>query len=116
MTPYKHPPLERLLELIHEDPTQFRTGFDAWVANNQGLFTSMVEQAFRVQARGVGHYSIGTIWEVVRHMAFMEGRPRPLNNNWRADAARLMMLAYPMLNDMFVLKDRYSHRLMAPND
>lgn len=116
MLPYKHPPLERLLELIHEDPSQFRTGFDAWVANNQGLFQAMADQALAIQARGHKRYSISTIWEVTRHMAFMSGVPQSLNNNWRADAARLMMLAYPMLNGMFELKARYSHRLMAPHE
>ena len=114
MIKHKHPPLETLLETIHECPTGYMEGFDAWVANNQSIFESIVDQAYLVHARGHKHYAIATLWEVARHHAMLAEKNSEfkLNNNWCADVARLIMATHPMLSGMFTLRSRFSHRLM----
>lgn len=103
-------PLHELLAVVYDDATAFQPGFDRWLQDNLPIFESVVAQARKVRARGFQHYAIATLWEVARYhtnLAEKDGSFK-LNNNWKADVAQLILLAYPeeFPADFFELRRR----------
>lgn len=103
----------RLIGIVQENPDVFQHGFDVWLSHNRSVFDGIVTQAMRVRARGFKHYAIGTLWEVARHHSALSEKygTFKLNNIWRADVARLIMLAYPQFEDFFEVRERRTSRL-----
>ncbi len=77
---------------------------------NPGVYAYAVRISRYTKARGVNHYGIGAIWEIMR-FKYLEthGDIYKLNNNYRAWYARRIMALEADLAEFFSIRD-------CPND
>lgn len=75
-------------------------------ARNPQVYRFAVRVARFMQARGLTHYGIGAVWEIMR-FKYLEttGDIYRLNNNHRAFYARLIMASEPDLAGFFVVRE-----------
>ena len=107
---FPHLSKESLLAVIYRHGEEFAKNFDGWFDANEDIFAYMVERAWTFRKLGRAHFGISELWEHGR--LFSQHREQnssfKLTNFWRADVARLIMLAYPKRfpADFFKLRDR----------
>jgi hypothetical protein len=114
-TTFPHLTKRALLEVIYDNPLVFAIEFDAWINDNEDIFAYMVERAWMFRKTGRPHFGISELWEHGRLFSHLRERQSQfkLTNAWRADVARLIMLAYPKRfpDDFFRLHRRNENLL-----
>lgn len=102
-----------LAPVVPEDDPRAGTMLERAVrfhARNPHIYRGAVAICRRLKARGVQHYGIGAIWEVLRFEYVMTfGDIYKLNNNFRAWYAREIMATEPDLAGFFSTRE-------CPND
>ena len=81
--------------------------FEDFHHGNPHIFESLRHMALDLKARGVTHYGIATLFEVLRWQSDMQTNDEPfkLNNNYRSRYARLLMKREPRLAGFFSLRE-----------
>jgi len=82
---------------------------DKWLAfhrANPEVYTGLVSLARRMHERGLKHYGMKSLFEVMRFHRAMKATDEPfkLNNNYTAFYARLIMLRCPDLDGFFEVR------------
>jgi hypothetical protein len=79
--------------------------FEAFHAENPHVYTALRRRALAVKERGVKHYGIAALFEVLRFSALMTtGEEWKLNNSYRAFFARKLMAEVPELEGFFEIR------------
>ena len=96
-----------VLEVVTNNLDQFRDLFPLWLEYNWPVWCKFEEMAIEI-ARKRPHYAVATIWEVIRHHSLMREKAPDfkLNNNFRADVARLFALMHPQHETLFETRKR----------
>lgn len=91
-----------------KDPIQEK--FEAFHAENPGVYAELVKLALRVRGAGRARYGIATLFEVMRYRRDIQtsGDVFKLNNNFRALYARKIMEENPELDGLFATRTRTS--------
>lgn len=108
--------LSHCLWLVRRHPVEFWCDFDIWLLENIGIYKLFEAQSLRVVATGRTHYGAARITEWLRHetgMAEASGEFK-INNNYRADMARLFGMRYPQHAGLFAVRERTSRRIGLP--
>lgn len=97
------------LEVITNNADQFSQLFILWLDYNWPIWVEFERLSLEI-ARKRKHYAVATVWEVIRHHTLMrETTPKyKLNNNFRADVARLFALLHPQYSALFETRKRSS--------
>jgi len=99
-----------LRHFLAPDCSQLVPAYDRWQAFNYANPTVIVEltdMARRLKARGVEHYGIGALWEVLRYQRLVTDDPTSnfkLNDHYRAYYAREIMARNPDLEGFFATR------------
>lgn len=92
--------------LDSDEPARDR--FQAFHHANPWVMTHLVAMARRLKDRGIEHYGIAALWEVMRYdWAIRTDDPTSqlkLNNDYRAYYAREIMRFYPDLDGFFSIR------------
>lgn len=76
--------------------------FEAFHAENPHVYTALKRRALALKDRGVKHYGIAALFEVLRFSALVTtGEEWKLNNSYRAFFARRLMADVPELEGFF---------------
>lgn len=82
--------------------------FNAYHEANPTVYSRLVAMARELKGKGVQHYGIAALWEVLRYQAITtrdtDGMPFKLSNNHRAYYARLIHLQEPDLAGFFTTR------------
>ena len=102
-----NPETARLLQIIYDNPDQFRDNFAVYLFNNIPLWNEFVKIAFRLINAGVTHYSCRAIIHIIRYHTIVGDTETKfkVSNNWTADISRLFMLRYPQYDGFFRTKE-----------
>lgn len=105
--------MRHVLALVHANAGEFFDDFDEWLIDNWSLWLRFEAEALRVVSRGRRHYSVATIVEYLRHETSMRetGGDWKINNDRRADLARIFRLVHPAHGDLFATRERRSARV-----
>ena len=112
-----------LPQIVDDDDPRLGTITDRaerFHARNPHVYRFAVSICRYTKRRGIAHYGIGAVWEVMR-FKYLEthGDIYKLNNNFRAWYARRIMATEADLDDFFVTRDcpndeEYRLRLVRP--
>lgn len=94
------------LSVVLRNRSMFRSDFIDWLRDNRHVFAEVERRALQVAARR-DHYSMRTIFEVIRHdTAIGELRGEwKINNNAAPDCARLFALLHPKHAGLFEFRE-----------
>lgn len=94
----------RLIELHHKE---FDPLFPRWLASNFDIFQKFEDLALAVAGKRA-RYGAASVWEVIRYNTVLGEADSEfkVNNNYRADCARLFMLLHPEHPQFFAVRER----------
>jgi uncharacterized protein (DUF2461 family) len=95
--------MDKIQQLIKDNPTKFNTEFPFWVFENEHIFNSFAAEAIKVRQRGFKHYSSRTIVEFLRHHTNLREASGgfKINDHSVPYLARLFDLMYPQYSGLF---------------
>lgn len=92
----------RITQPAYERGQTLEERFEMFNAANPHVYAELKRMALAAQARGVRHYGIAALFEVMRFSALMTtGEEFKLNNSYRAFFARKLMADVPALEGFF---------------
>lgn len=95
---------------LHEssEPITLRGKYERFNDSNPWVFQALAHMAIDLKARGVEHYGIAALFEVLRYQHTMsttdDSSPFKLSNSYRAFYARDIMQRFPELDGFFVTR------------
>ena len=100
--------MEQLMFDFGGETDRIRAKFEAFHHANPRVYSELVEMARGLRARGIRHYGIAALYEVLRYNSTLrtgdEGSPYKLSNDYRAFYAREIMRRCPDLEGFFTTK------------
>ena len=95
--------MDKIQQLIKDNPTKFSAEFPQWISENENIFDSFAVEAKKVRLRGFKHYSSRTIVEFLRHHTNLREASGgfKINDHSVPYLARLFDLMYPEHKGLF---------------
>ena len=95
-------------EFESTEPLSLRQKYERFNDSNPWVFQALAHMAIDLKARGVEHYGIAALFEVLRYQHTMnttdDSSPFKLSNSYRAFYARDIMQRFPELDGFFVTR------------
>lgn len=113
MPPFVHKWKGQVMRALYDNGGEHTEGFDQYLHENYDeVFVPIIEKIALLAARK-DFDAISRLWENSRHTTGMREKDSDfkLNNNWKADIARIALNAYPQFKGFFALRRRRAKNL-----